>query len=154
MNNLYRFGIEGVYFQFLYYQKKRVKTISNRALHYILSFDSENYEADIDRTKIMNIMSWINYSFFTEYQRICFLHENKHSHIHIHWVINPVNMNNLSICRINFYWLQSQIAKVLAECDIALQPITYQNPKGGIVYGNESGAMLYQKKYYQRYGLQ
>lgn len=155
MNNLYALGMECIYYQFLYHQKRRVKPLHTRALHYILTFDSQNYELDVDKSIIVGIMSMLNYFCFREYQNICFLHEDKASHKHIHWIINPVNLKDLSICRINFWTLMYQVAEILGDhYDIALQPITYQNAQGKIVYGNESGSMVYTKKFLKRYGLE
>lgn len=155
MNNLYALGTECVYYQFLYHQKRRVKPLHTHALHYILTFDSQNYEADIDSSTIVSIMNMLNYSCFTEYQNICFLHEDKPSHKHVHWIINPVNLMNLSVYRINFWTLMYQVAEILGVYyNIALQPVTYQNAKGEIVCGKESGAMVYTKKFLQNYNLE
>lgn len=155
MSNLYTFGIECIYHQFLYHQNRRVKEIHNRALHYIISFDSQNYESELDKNTIVSIMGMLNYFCFQEYQSICFLHEDKPSHKHIHWIINPVNLRDLSICRVNLWTLMYQVAEILDMCyDIALQPITYQNADGKIVYGKESGAMVYRQKYFKKYDLE
>ena len=94
-SRLYPLGIECIYHQFLYHQNRRVKELHTRALHYILTFDSQNYESDIDRSTIVSIMNMLNYFCFEEYQNICFLHEDKSSHKHVHWIINPVNLRDL-----------------------------------------------------------
>lgn len=154
-NKLYPLGIESIYYQLLYHQTRRVKELHTRALHYILSFDSQNYESDVDKSTVVSIMNMLHCNCFTEYQNICFLHEDKPSHKHIHWIINPVNLRDLSICRINFWTLMYQVAEILATYyDIALQPVTYQNEKGEIVCGKESGAMVYTKKFLKNYKLE
>ena len=43
MDNLYALGMECIYDQFLYLQKRRVKPIYTKALHFIIGFDTQNY---------------------------------------------------------------------------------------------------------------
>lgn len=48
-----------------------------------------------------------------------------------------------------------QVAEILGiYYNIALQPVTYQNAKGEIVCGKESGAMVYTKKFLKNYKLE
>lgn len=48
-----------------------------------------------------------------------------------------------------------QVAEILGVYyDIALQSVTYQNAKGEIVRGKESGAMVYTKKFLGKYNLE
>ena len=155
MNNLYALGTECVYYQFLYHQKRRVKPLHTHALHYILTFDSQNYEADIDSSTIVSIMNMLNYSCFTEYQNICFLHEDKPSHKHVHWIINPVNLMNLSVCRINFWTLMYQVAEILGVYyNIALQPVTYQNAKERLYVGKKVVLWFIRRNFCKNYNLE
>ncbi len=148
LNNLYNIGIESVYSQFLYLQNRRVKTLSTRALHYILSFDTQGYEKEVDYPLLVNIMCLIQTGCFQEYQCVQFLHMDKPSHYHIHLIINPVNINDLSVCRENIM----TVGRILAEWlgimyNIPLQSFTYLNELGRLVWGNETGAYLYKDKF-------
>lgn len=59
VSNLYNIGMESIYSQFLYLQNRRVKPLNTRALHYILSFDTQGYESDIRCKELVNIMNMI-----------------------------------------------------------------------------------------------
>lgn len=153
MDNLYALGIECVYDQFLYLQKRRVKSVYTKALHFIIGFDTQNYEADIDINMIGTIMGLLSFMCFKEYQRILFLHTDKPSHYHIHYIVNPVNINNLHICRWSFWNVAYSFAEVLGDFSIPLVPISYQDVHGRIVKGTETGCMVYQQKFLLRYNL-
>ena len=91
---------------------------------------------------------------FKEYQRILFLHIDKPSHYHIHYIVNPVNINNLHICRWSFWSVAYSFAEVLGDLYVMpLIPVTYQDERGRIVKGTETGSMAYQQKFIQRYNL-
>lgn len=154
MDNLYALGMECIYDQFLYLQKRRVKPIYTKALHFIIGFDTQNYEADIDANMIGTIMNSLCFMCFKEYQRILFLHIDKPSHYHIHYIVNPVNINNLHICRWSFWSVAYSFAEVLGDLYVMpLIPVTYQDERGRIVKGTETGSMAYQQKFIQRYNL-
>ena len=154
MNNLYPFGMACVYDQFLYLQKRRFKKMNTKALHFIISFDSMNYESDLDNNTLVSIMQMLNRFCFEEYQHILFLHTDKPSHHHIHYIVNPVNINNLHICRWSFWSVAYSLAEVLGDLyDMPLIPVTYQDERGSIVKGTETGSMAYQQKFIQRYNL-
>lgn len=153
MDNLYPLGMDCIYDQFLYLQKRRVKPIYTKALHFIIGFDTQNYEADIDSNMITTIMGSLSLLCFKEYQRILFLHVNKPSHYHVHYIINPINIYNLHICRWSFWNVAYSFAEVLGDFSIPLVPISYQDVRGRIVKGTETGCMVYQQKFLLRYNL-
>lgn len=154
MDNLYPLGMECIYDQFLYLQKRRVKSVYTKALHFIIGFDTKNYEADIDIQMAATIMRALGFLCFKEYQRILFLHINKPSHWHIHYIINPVDIYNLHICRWSFWKVAYSFAEVLGGFyNIPLVPISYQDEHGRIVKGTESGCYVYQQKFIRRYNL-
>lgn len=154
MDNLHPLGMECIYDQFLYLQKRRVKSVYTKALHFIIGFDTKNYEADIDIQMAATIMGALGFLCFKEYQRILFLHINKPSHWHIHYIINPVNIYNLHICRWSFWKVAYSFAEVLGGFyNIPLVPISYQDEHGRIVEGTESGCYVYQQKFIRRYNL-
>ena len=154
MTHLYPFGIESIYDQFLYLQKRRYKETYTKALHFIISFDSQNYEKSLDCYTIESIMSMTTKLCFPEHQCISFLHTDKASHKHIHYVVNPVNINDLHIIRWSFWELANKFAEILGSMyEIPLVPVTYQNERGQIVKGYEAGDLTYQQKFLRNYGL-
>lgn len=154
MDNLYPLGMECIYDQFLYLQKRRVKSVYTKALHFIVGFDTQNYEADIDIQTATTIMGSLGFLCFKEYQRILFLHINKPSHWHIHYIVNPVNIYNLHICRWSFWKVAYRFAEILGGFhSIPLVPVSYQDEQGHIVKGTETGCYVYQQKFIQKYNL-
>lgn len=154
LKNLYNIGIESIYSQFLYLQNRRVKPLNTRALHYILSFDTQRNEREVDYSLLVNIMYLIQAECFQEYQCIQFLHMDKPSHYHIHLIINPVNINDLSVCRENIITVGRNLAEWLGIMyNIPLQSFTYRNETGRVVWGNETGAYLYKDKFLKKYNL-
>lgn len=113
-----------------------------KALHYILSFDTQGYEDDIDCSAICGIMSVLSSCCFREYQSIMFLHTDKPSHYHVHLVINPVNICTLKLYEKSFWQTGWEIAGWPEMDGIPLQPFTKRNYKGNIVKGNETGAFV------------
>ena len=154
MDNLYPLGMDCIYDKFLYLQKRRVKQVYTKALHFIIGFDTQNYEADIDSNMITTIMGSLSLLCFKEYQRILFLHVNKPSHYHVHYIINPINIYNLHICRWSFWTVAYSFAEILGGFyNIPLVPVSYQDEQGRIVKGAESGCYVYQQKFIRRYNL-
>lgn len=153
-NNVYNFGMDSIYNQFLYLQRRRVKPLNTRALHDILSFDTKGYESDIRYKEIAKVMHMIPVQCFREYQCVEFLHMDKPSHYHIHIIINPVNINTLHVCRETFITTGNTIADWLGVMyEIPVQGFTYRNEFGRIVKGNETGSFLYTDKFMRRYNL-
>lgn len=154
LNHLYNIGIESIYSQFLYLQNRRVKPLSTRALHYILSFDTQGYESEVDYSLLVNIMCLIQNRCFQEYQCVQFLHMDKPSHYHIHLIINPVNIYDLSVCRENIMTVGRNLSEWLGIMyNIPLQSFTYRNEMGSVVWGDETGAYLYKDKFLKNYNL-
>lgn len=159
MENLYSIGMEGaiecIYNQITYLQWRRVKLLNTRALHYILSFDTQKWEKDVDPNKMMGIMRFLNGSLFGEYQHILFLHLDKPSHHHIHMIVNPVNINTLHLCRDTWEGIGWQIAELLGQMyNIPLQSFTYRDYYGIVRLGNEGGIDLYKDKKAKVFGMQ
>lgn len=153
-SNLYNLGIESIYYQFLYLQKRRVKPLTTRALHYILSFDTQGYEWDIGYKKLVDIMEMIPVQCFREYQCIEFLHMDKSTHFHIHIIVNPVNIHTLHVCRETFITTGNTIADWLGTMyEIPIQGFTYRNSYGHIVRGRETGSFLYMDKFMKKYNI-
>ena len=154
MNHLYPFGIENIYYQFLYLQKRRVKPMDTKAYHYIVSFDSQGHESDIGRYELESIMISLNQFCLSEYQAVQFLHMDKPSHYHIHYIVNPVHIYNFHVCRETPKKTSYSFAEILGSIHgIALSPVSYQDGIGRIVRGTETGCMIYQQKFFQEHGL-
>lgn len=159
MENLYPVVMESVigciYSQFLYLQWRRVKPLNTRALHYILSFDTQRWEKDIDRCKMTSIMCLLNAELFQEYQHILFLHTDKPTHHHIHIIVNPVNVKTYHVCRDTQKSLGWKIAELLGcMYDIPLQSFSYRDYDGRVKIGNETGIDLYKDKQAKAFGFQ
>lgn len=154
VNNVYDLGMESIYSQFLYLQKRRVKPLNSRALHYILSFDTKGYEWNIKYKELLRIMHMIPIQCFSEYQCVEFLHMDKPTHYHIHIIVNPVNINTLHVCRETFITIGNRLSEWLGIMyDIPVQGFTYRNEYGHIVKGNEIGSYLYMDRFVKRYNL-
>lgn len=154
VNNVYDLGMESIYSQFLYLQKRRVKPLNSRALHYILSFDTKGYESDIKYKELLNIMHMVPIQCFGGYQCVEFLHMDKPTHHHIHIIVNPVNINTLHVCRETFITVGNRLSEWLGMMyEIPVQGFTYRNDHGHTVKGNETGSYLYMDKFMKRYNL-
>lgn len=155
MRKLYNFGIECIYNQFLYLQWRRVKRLNTRALHYILSFDTQRWEKNLSDCDLTSIMCFVNEYLFREYQHILFLHKNNQTHYHIHIIVNPVNIYTLRMCRDTWEKTEWQIAEILGDMfDMPLQSFTYRDYNGRLKLGNETGIDLYKDKKVKALGLQ
>jgi hypothetical protein len=153
-SNVYNLGMDSIYSQFLYLQKRRLKPLKTRALHYILSFDTKGYEWDIRYKDLINIMNMIPFQCFREYQCVEFLHMDKATHHHIHIIVNPVNINTLHVCRETFLTIGRTMSYWLGVMyDVPVQSFTYRNEYGHILNGNETGSFLYMDKFKREYGL-
>lgn len=153
-NNVYNLGMESIYSQFLYLQNRRVKPLTTRAFHYILSFDTKGYEWDIRYKNLMDIMNMIPLQCFREYQCVEYLHMDRSTHYHIHIIVNPVNINTLQVCRETFITVGYTLADWLGIMyDIPLQSFTYRDENGHIMRGNQSGSFLYMDKFKKKYNL-
>jgi len=152
--NVYNLGMDSIYSQFLYLQNRRVKPLNTRALHYILSFDTQGYEWDIRYKKLVDIMNMIPMQCFREYQCVEFLHMDKSTHYHIHIIVNPVNINTLHVCRETFISTGNTLAYWLGVMyDIPLQSFTYRDVYGHTVRGNQTGSFLYMDKFMKKYNF-
>lgn len=158
MENLYPIGegfIEYIFNQMMRLQWRRVKSVNTRALHYILSFDTLRWEKDVDQSKMMEIMHFLNEYLFGEYQHILFLHLDKPSHYHIHMIVNPVNIYTLRLCRETWEGIGWQIADLLGSFyNIPLQSFTYRDYDGRMKRGQETGVDLYKDKWVKEIGIE
>lgn len=153
-NNIDPFNPDCIANQIIFIQRCRGKDISNRMIHLILSFDTYGFESHIDIPELEYIMnSWIS-MYFTGYQSFICLHTDKPNHLHVHFIINPVCLENYQIARYNLMSLKYDMAYWLSgEHQIAVQGINYYNGEGKLCKGNESGKMLYQDKVCKKFGL-
>lgn len=159
MRNLYSIGMEGfmeyIYNQMMYLQWRRVKSLNTRALHYILSFDTQGHEKDVDLSMLRLILHFMNTDLFREYQHILFLHLDKPSHHHIHMIVNPVNINTLRLCRETWEGIGWKIVDLLGGFyNIPLQSFTYRDYDGRMKRGQETGVDLYKDKWVKEIGIE
>ena len=128
--------------------------MDTKAYHYIVSFDSQGHESDIGRYELESIMISLNQFCLSEYQAVQFLHMDKPSHYHIHYIVNPVHIYNFHVCRETPKKTSYSFAEILGSIHgIALSPVSYQDGIGRIVRGTETGCMIYQQKFFQEHGL-
>lgn len=134
--------------QMIAFQRCRGRKMSKRAFHFVLSFYTDGYERFVDRNTIIMTMQWMNINLFPDCQKILCLHEDAIDHLHIHMVVNPVNLENYNIIRYNIIAMMYQLAEYLGEFHrISLQSISYQDMNGTIQKGRETGNGLYQKNW-------
>ena len=72
-----------------------------RAHHFILSFNTGQYEKFVDESTIDIIMYFFALRYLKGHQAVLFLHTNKKSHYHVHIVIDPVNFRTYKTFRYN-----------------------------------------------------
>lgn len=140
--------------QMIFMQCCRHKAITNRIVHLIMSFDTYGYEDKVDILTICSIMNWINREYFQEHQRVLCLHTDKPNHLHFHFIINPVNLNNYQLVRCYLPALMKDMSLWLdGVYQIALQGVSYYDVNAKPHFGKEEGAFLYQNEYCKRNGL-
>lgn len=143
--NIQLYGPESVASQFLYVQKCSGKNLTTRAHHFILSFNTGQYEKFVDESTIDIIMYFFALRYLKGHQAVLFLHTNKKSHYHVHIVIDPVNFRTYKTFRYNIKELKLDFAStILKDFGIALQGVTYLNENHKVRIGNESDIYQYQ----------
>lgn len=151
-SNIGLFSSECVAAQINYVQRCRVKAMSNRLIHYVLAFDSYGIEREIGIGIAWSIMNLINITFFPEYQKIICMHTDTPSHLHMHILINPVNLADYSLLRCNFEAFKKELAVWLGEVyQIALVSETFLDVNDKLRWGKDE--VLYQKKYCEEHGF-
>ena len=136
-NHVYALGIQCVADQMIFLQRCRYKPVYNRAVHYILSFDSKKGEKDVKVQQIKDMIWWIISCYFRDYQCVACLHTDKSTHLHVHIVINPVAPGDLSLYHYNFRRLKAVLANDLGDIyHVALQGMTYYDQNGGMTEGS------------------
>lgn len=117
--NLFPLGAESYAEQFIYLQRCRGKEMSTRALHFILSFDTNSWEWQMYRDKVIGCINVVHRTLMCqgigEFQVIYCVHDNgKNRHIHI--IMNPVNINTSKL----FHWGIGDYYKFTKELAIEL----------------------------------
>lgn len=154
MGNLYPLGIDCIFHQMCYLQERRVKPLRTRALHYILSFDSQGYENEIGVEKICDIMNLLSAVLFVSYQHIFYLHTDRPTHLHVHMIVNPVNIETRKVYEKSSMQVGQEIAYWLAAIyQIPVQNFSYRDLKGRIIFSKETEEGLYQDKMMEKWGI-
>lgn len=145
---------ESISNQILFIQRCRSKKITNRMVHLIIGFDTLGYEDKVDIPMICSIMDWMNREYFQECQRVLCLHTDKTNHLHLHFIVNPVKLNDYHLARYNLQALMKDMAFWLdGVYQVALQGASYYDVEAKLHSGKEDGAFLYQNEYCRRNGL-
>lgn len=146
---------ESVANQILFIQRRRQKPLENRLIHLIISFDTSGYEDQVKEADIWMMMDDFINDYFQGCQRLICMHTNTPNHLHIHFIINPVKLEDYTLVRFHLIGLMKSIAEYLATYfNIAVQGINYYDERGRMRKGMESGKFLYQNKYCRELGLQ
>lgn len=135
--------------QFLYIQACYGGELNTRARHWIVSFDSRDWEHWMKRDCVvryaLTMCDMIDFP-PEEYQYFCVVHDNP-DHIHIHVIINPVNWANLRIMHLSageWQYICRQLAEDLyMRCRVALQGVSYIDEQSRMKWGEDSSTMLY-----------
>ena len=146
--NLYHFDVATYINQMLYLQGCKGKTLNTRALHYILSFNYDEFQEKEKLQEAIKFVAWFNGFYFKEYQHITVLHTDKQGRYDVHCIVNPVNIHDLRIyhCSTKEFqeWLKDIAASLFMMHKIALQSVSYVDENGVMRYGNDFD--LYQNK--------
>ncbi len=154
--NLTPFGMDAncIANQMIFIQRCRYKPMANRIIHLVMSFATADYEEFINKNNLDQIMYWVVELYFHKCQRFVCMHTDNPSHLHLHYIINPIDLENYSVVRYSLVSLIQDMSRWLCEdYGIAVQGMTYFNGSGKLCRGSEGGVMLYQNKYCQKYGL-
>lgn len=145
---------EVIWAQMNYYKKYYGKTDGNQINHYILSFDTQYYERDIELSTIVQCANMLAFKFY-EYQPVWGLHRDS-THYHIHLATNTINIEDGKRFHMNQWEFQRflrDLAEELSYYHIALLPVSYYDEKGRFRYGNVPGTHLYENKDPFVYGM-
>jgi len=117
--NLYPLGMESYIEQMIYYQRCRAKNLTTRALHFVLSFDTANWEWEMETKQVMEciyiLKRTMDFKGIGDYQTLYFVHDNvKNRHVHI--VMNPINLKTGNV----FQWSKSEYYDFSKELSINL----------------------------------
>ena len=154
LNNLFPLTVDNIINQMLYIQSCKGGRLSTRALHYILSFDTDGWEREIGTREIYDCLLALHMSALpfgiNEHQCIACLHD-KPGNKHLHIVINPVNMKTNKILHITpcqYQFLLKDFARNLyMRYRIALQGVSYVREDGAFSY-SDGTHFLYENRTY------
>lgn len=138
--------------QFLYIQKCYGGELRTRALHYVLSFDNRGWEHWMKLKKINQCtFLYALYERFKNYQFFAAVH-NHDTHMHIHFIINPVNRETLKVWHCSeSEWnrmMQDMAYELFVHHKLALQSISYIDENGKLQLGNQISPFLYMNRDY------
>ena len=119
--------------QFLYLQHCSGKQMYTRARHWILSFDTAEWECGIGVRELYTFACCCMTEYVKGYQCIIGIHDNPKNR-HIHMLINPVRLNDYKIFHLspndlkNLMWQMAQ--DLFMWFGIALQNVSYIDAEG------------------------
>lgn len=146
--NLFPLDIDGIIHQMLYLQSRKGRQLSTRALHFILSYDTGGWEWQMVQGKVCESIATVlvaaNTMGVNEYQCCAGVHDTE-THRHIHFILNPVNCNDLKV----LHYSAGQYMAFLKELALNLYG-TFRIALAGVSYITEDGRMKYVDK--EKYG--
>ena len=143
--NMHMCGSDTYVHQFLYTQSCKGAELKKRALHCILSFDTAEWERNMSEDKVyrcIGILCDVADRFGIENHQCVFgLHANT-QHLHLHIVLNPVNLVTKKIIHFGPHQLEEfrkELAKDLYMLyHIALEGTSYIREDGRMSYGKDN----------------
>lgn len=155
--NLFPLDIDGIINQMLYLQSRKGQELNTRALQFVLSYDTEGWEWQMDIQKVCESISTVlvaaNTMGVNEYQCCAGVHDAG-THRHIHFIVNPVNCNDMKVLHYNIgqynAFLKELALGLYGKFRIALAGISYITEDGRMEYVDKgkSNPFLYENRSY------
>ena len=131
-------------------QRCHGREFTRRAIHAVISYDTETWEREMNKELVVRSVSAIQLCMsqigLNNYQYIICAHDNGNTR-HLHIVINPVNIYTGTLLNYyvnDLYIALKELAKYLYEyCRIALLPVSYIDEKGKLRF-DKNGTCLYE----------
>ena len=154
VQNIFPLGRFRMANQMLYAQHCSGKKLKTRALHFVLSFDTEGWEWEMrGRTFYASSAAiWGAAKKFDlkDYQCIMAFH-NKPRNRHIHIIVNPVNLRTNQILHYNMFQYKSFLKELALELHmrygLALAGTSYIDERGRLRFSDEY-EIMYQDRMY------
>ena len=160
--NLFPLDVDSIINQMLYLQSCKGGEIHTRALHFVLSFDTQGWEWEMVREKVFECIHVVYFAAeafgLQGYQCCAGVHDLK-SHKHIHFVLNPVNITTKKILHYYVYqytaFLRELSMWLFSKFRIVLMDISYVDENGHLRFYNGSNktSFLYENRLYSHESL-
>lgn len=135
--------------QMLYVQNCSGKHLHSRAQHFVISFDSYEWEWEIGEEELEYFTRMIINNYFKPYQIICGIHKGDGGW-HAHIIVNPVSVHDYKL----LHWSSYEYQRILWQLAVdlymtlggALQGVSYIDEQGKVRKSN-CETDLYKNRY-------